>query len=137
MSTFNLVVFDIKALSYLGTSLCIPCGTWLFNQVATASFRSSSFAKRLPTKMLLHFWKQEKIRGARSGMYGIIATDISTHQVTRFDGQLHEATFQHHTEHQKLMIGYNKTGARTVCANVLYYLDDPRIFNVNIKICTI
>ena len=35
--------------------------------------------------------------------------------------------FQHHTEHQKLIIGCNKTGARTVCANVLYFLDEPRI----------
>ena len=35
--------------------------------------------------------------------------------------------FQHHTEHQKPMIGCNKTGVRTVCANVLYFLDVLRI----------
>ena len=40
--------------------------------------------------------------------------------------QLHETTFQHHTEHQKPMIGCNKIGARTVCANVLYFLDGLR-----------
>ena len=43
--------------------------------------------------------------------------------MTRSDVQLHEATFQHHTEHQKPMIGCNKTGTRTVCANVPYFLD--------------
>ena len=31
--------------------------------------------------------------------------------------------FQHHTEHQKPMIGCKKIGARTVCANVLYLMD--------------
>ena len=34
--------------------------------------------------------------------------------------------FRHHTEHQETMIGCNKTDAWTVCAKVLYYLDDPR-----------
>ena len=35
--------------------------------------------------------------------------------------------FQHHTEHQKPIVGWNKIGARTVCANVLYFLDVLRI----------
>ena len=42
------------------------------------------------------------------------------------DVYLHEATFQHHNEHQKPMIGCKKIGTRTVCANVLYFLDGPR-----------
>ena len=52
---------------------------------------------------------------------------LCTCHVTRSDVQLHEATFQHHTEHQKLMIGCNKTGARIVCADVLYFLNVLRI----------
>ena len=35
--------------------------------------------------------------------------------------------FKHHTEHQKPMIGCNKTGAWTTCTNVLYFLDGLRI----------
>ena len=34
---------------------------------------------------------------------------LYTYHVTRSDVQLHGATFQHHTEHQKSMIGCNKT----------------------------
>ena len=49
------------------------------------------------------------------------------------DVQLHETTFQHHTEHQKPMIGCNKTGVRTICENVLYSLDGPRISSKNIR----
>ena len=30
--------------------------------------------------------------------------------------------FKHHTEHQKPMIGCNKTGAPTVCANVIFWI---------------
>ena len=36
--------------------------------------------------------------------------------------------FQHRTEHQKSMIDFNKTGAQTVCANVLYFLEGLRIY---------
>ena len=36
--------------------------------------------------------------------------------------------FKYHTEHQKPMIGYNKTGARTVCAKGLHFLNGPRGF---------
>ena len=49
-----------------------------------------------------------------------------TYHVTRSDVELHETAFQHHTEHQKPIIGCNKTGVQTVCANVLYFLDGLR-----------
>ena len=39
----------------------------------------------------------------------ILAFDIKARVV-----QLHEATFQHHNEYQKPMIGCNKRGARTL-----------------------
>ena len=51
---------------------------------------------------------------------------LCTYRVTRSDVQLYEATFQHHTEHQKPKIGCNKIGARTVCENVLYFPDGLR-----------
>ena len=34
--------------------------------------------------------------------------------------------FQHHTEHQKQIIGCHKTGAWTVCTNVVYFPDGLR-----------
>ena len=39
--------------------------------------------------------------------------------------------FQYHTEHQKPMIDCNKTGAWTLCANILYFLDGLRITGVS------
>ena len=51
---------------------------------------------------------------------------LCTYEVTRSDVQLHGVTFRHHTERQKPMIGCKKTGARTVCTNVLYFLDGLR-----------
>ena len=53
---------------------------------------------------------------------------LCTYHVTRPDVQLHETTIQHHTEHYKPMIGCNKTGARTVCTNFLYFLDGLRTY---------
>ena len=50
---------------------------------------------------------------------------IDAFGIKAFVVQLLEATFQHHTEHQKPMIGCNKTDARTLCTNVLYFLDGP------------
>ena len=54
----------------IGPIFFIPCGHLLFNQVTIASFRYSSFAKHLPARRPLIFWKQKKSDGARSGMYG-------------------------------------------------------------------
>ena len=48
---------------------------------------------------------------------------LCNYHATRSGVQLHKATFQHHTEHQKPMIGCNKTGVQTVCTNVLYFLN--------------
>ena len=49
---------------------------------------------------------------------------LCTYHVTRSDVQLHEAIVNI-TQHEKPMIGYNKTGVQTVCANVLYFQDGP------------
>ena len=59
---------------------------------------------------------------------------LCTYHVTRSKVLLHEETFQHHSEHQKPMIGYNKTGAWTVCTKVLYFLDGLRIISVERQI---
>ena len=171
-------------------TLFIQCGRLV---IRPASFRSSSFVKRLAARSSFIFENRKKSDGLRSGLYGrcskmcqcICAArflsvgqyadvhcrateqfharaclfgkitkdliglhktdDISlltvggilnqhshghsylcTYHVTRSDVQLREATFQHHTEHQKPVIGCNKTGGRTVCANFLYFLDGPR-----------
>ena len=110
-------------------TLFIPA-TWLFNQETTASFRSSSFAKRLPSWCTFVFWKREKdrrcqVRTVRNNTH----TCLCTYHVTRSDVQLHEANFQHHTEYKKTLIGWKKiTAARTACANVHYFLDGPRIY---------
>ena len=57
---------------------------------------------------------------------------LCTYNATRSDVQLNEATFQHHSEHQKPMIGCNKTGARTVGANILYFLYGLRRFDLQV-----
>ena len=47
---------------------------------------------------------------------------LCTYHVTRSDPQLHEQLFNI-TQHQKPMISCNKTDARIVCTNVLYFLN--------------
>ena len=56
---------------------------------------------------------------------------LCTYQVTRSDIQLLDA-ISNITEDQKPMIGCNKTGARTVCAYIVYFLDGPCINEHNI-----
>ena len=79
LSTFSPLT--LRHLSYFVSSLCIPSSyhvaAWLFNQVTTASFRSSSFAKRLPAKCSFT-GNRNKSDGARSGLYGIIVTALTT-----------------------------------------------------------
>ena len=60
----HIVAFDIKALVPWHVVAC------LFNQVKTASFRSSPFAKRLLTRCSFIFGNRKKSDGARSGLYG-------------------------------------------------------------------
>ena len=65
------------------------------------------------------FCKQEKVRRCQvRTVHNNSHSYLCTNHVIRPGVQLHEATFQHHTEHQKPMIGCNKTGAWTVCANI-------------------
>ena len=80
---------------YLGTSLCIP-----------SSYHVAAWLFPGHDSILQVFI--------------IVTFDIKALVV-----QLHEATFQHHSEHQKPMISCNKTDAWTVCADVLYFLDGP------------
>ena len=67
---FHIVVFDIKALivpwHQFVYTLFIPCGRLV---IQPASFRSSSFAKRLPARCSI-FGNRKRSDGARSGMYG-------------------------------------------------------------------
>ena len=60
----HTVTSDIKALVPWHVVAC------LFNQVKTASFRSSSFAKRLHARSSFIFRNRKKYEGARSGFYG-------------------------------------------------------------------
>ena len=67
---FHLVTFDIKALvpwHQFVYTLFIPCSHLA---IQPASFRSSSFAKRLPARCSFIFSNREKSDGARSWLYG-------------------------------------------------------------------
>ena len=61
MHTFGAFIIVILSASY-------HVATWLFNQVTTASFRSSSFAKRLAARYSI-FGKRKKSNVARSGLW--------------------------------------------------------------------
>ena len=66
---FHIVVFDIKTLvpwHQFVYSLFIPCGRLV---IQPASFRSSSFAKRLPASSFFIFGNRKKSDGAWSGLY--------------------------------------------------------------------
>ena len=122
---FHIAAFHIKALvvpwNQFVYTLFMPCSRLV---IQPASFRSSSFAKRLPARWSFFFGNREKSDGARSGVQNNNHSCLCTYHVTRSDVQLHEATFQHHTEYQKPMIGCKEIGAWTVCGNVVYSMDD-------------
>ena len=67
---FHIVAFDIKALvpwHQFVYALFIACGRMVLQP---ASFRSSSFAKRLPTWCSFIFGNRKKSDCARSSLYG-------------------------------------------------------------------
>ena len=67
---FLIVTFDVKALvvpwNQFVYILFITCGRLV---IQPASFRSSSFAKRLPARCSFIFGNRKKPDGARSGLY--------------------------------------------------------------------
>ena len=68
---FHIVAFDIETLvipwhEFVYT-LFIPCGRLV---IQPASFRSSSFTKRLPARCSFIFGNRKKSDGVRSGLYG-------------------------------------------------------------------
>ena len=95
---FHIVAFDIKTLvvpwHQFVYILFRPCGTWLSNQVTIASF---IICQAFPSKVLLNFWKQEKVRRCQlrtvRRMHSHDHSCLCTYHVTRSDVQLHEATF--------------------------------------------
>ena len=96
LRVFIIVTFDIKTLvpwHHVVYTLCISCG----RLVMTASFKSSSFAKRLLARCSFIFGNRKKVR--RSQIRTV--RNNSAYHVTRSDVQLHEETFRRHTEHQK------------------------------------
>ena len=58
LQDFTIVSFDIKALSYLGTSLCIP---FLYHVATHSILQVFIICKTFTNKVLLHFWKQQKV----------------------------------------------------------------------------
>ena len=115
--------------------LCIPSS---YHVVADSILQVFIICEAFTSKVLLHFWKQENVRRyqvriVRNNSHSYLCT----YHMTRSDVKRHEGTFQYHTEHQKPMIGCNKTGERAVCTNVLYFLDGPRIFSRGSSVSTI
>ena len=79
--------------------------------------------------------KRITLRTSQSAVFSIgtaKATAISA--LTTLQGSTYNCMRHfHHTKHKKPMIGCNKTGARTVLANVIYFLDDLSNFKTQIQ----
>ena len=59
-----------------------------------------------------------------------IVTTRYTHNVKKFPAQTATGNYLHSTEHTTRLIWYNETTARVVCANVLYFPNNPRSINI-------
>ena len=74
------------------------------------------------------FFRLQKPNHAGFGIGAFIVTTRYTHNVKKFAPPTAAGNYLHSTEHTKWLIWYNEATARVVCANVLYFPNEPHIF---------
>ena len=102
---FHIVVFDVQALAIpwhqFVYTLFIPCGHLVIQPGHDSILQVFITCEAFYWQGALHFWKREKIRQCQvQTVCNNSHSYLCTYHVTKSDVQLHEATFQHHTENR-------------------------------------